>query len=51
MIKESILADIKQENEKENIITTKELLNNLLKKLLEHKISKLEKKHIEESIH
>ena len=49
MIKESILADIKQENEKENIITTKELLNNLLKKLLEHKISKLEKKHIEES--
>ena len=49
MIEESIIGDINQENENENNIKTKELLNNLLKKLLENKISKLEKKHIEES--
>ena len=49
MIEESIIGDLNQENENRDNITTKELLNNLLKKLLEHKISKLEKKHIEES--
>ena len=42
--------DYKMQNGKENeTIDTKEILNNLLKKMLDHKLNKLEKKHVEES--
>ena len=55
MIDESTLIDIKPNNDENNTNintnkTTKEILSNLLKKMLDHKLSKLEKKHIEESI-
>ena len=53
MIDESTLIDIKPDTENNTNTntnkTTKEILSNLLKKMLEHKLSKLEKKHIEES--
>ena len=49
MIDESTLMDIKPDLENNNNKTTKEILSNLLKKMLDHKLSKLEKKHIEES--
>ena len=50
MIDESTLIDIKPNNDENNTNkTTKEILSNLLKKMLDHKLSKLEKKHIEES--
>jgi len=48
MEEESTLINIKPELEESNK-TTKEILSNLLKKMLDHKLSKLEKKHIEES--
>ena len=42
--------DYKMQNGKENESTdTKAMLNNLLKKMLDHKLNKLEKKHMEES--
>ena len=42
--------DYKMEYGKENEITDpKVILNNLLKKMLDHKLNKLEKKHVEES--
>jgi hypothetical protein len=50
MIDESTLIDIKPNNDENNTNkTTKEILSNLFKKMLDHKLSKLEKKHIEES--
>jgi len=49
MIDESTLMDIKPDLENNNNKTTKEILSNLLKKMLDHKLSKLEKKHIEET--
>ena len=42
----SILVDYKNGNEGKD---TKEILSNLLKKMLDHKLNKLEKKHVEES--
>ena len=51
MIDESTILDIKKdEDEKQNENNSnKEILSKLLKKMLGHKLSKLEKKHIEES--
>jgi len=49
MIDESTLMDIKPDLENNNNKTTKEILSNLLKKMLDHKLSKLEKEHIEET--
>ena len=50
-MEESTLLDITKEEQiyQKNNISTKELLSNLLKKMLEHKLSKLEKRNIEES--
>lgn len=42
----STFIDYKNENESTN---NKEILNNLLKKMLDHKLNKLEKKNVEES--
>ena len=46
MEQSSIIIDYKNESEGNN---AKQILNNLLKKMLDHKLIKLEKKHIEES--
>ena len=51
MNEESKILDINKEEQliSKNNITTKELLSNLLKKMLDHKITKLEKKNIEDT--
>ena len=47
MIESSIIIDYKKENEGGK--DKKEIINNLLKKMLDYKLNKLEKKHVEES--
>ena len=46
MIESSIIIDYKKENEGGK--DKKEIINNLLKKMLDYKLNKLEKKHVEE---
>ena len=49
MEEESTIISYSNQNEGKESKSTKELLTNLLQKMLDHKLNKLEKKHVEES--
>ncbi len=49
MEEESTIISYSNQNEGKESKSTKEILTNLLQKMLDHKLNKLEKKHVEES--
>lgn len=47
MEEESTIISYSNQNEGKESKSTKEILTNLLQKMLDHKLNKLEKKHVE----